>query len=410
MTTTRPDIAALPEGAVLLHIGPYKTGTTAIQSSLQKHRADLAEHGVLYPGSGVRQRRASWAAVGRSPRGMPTVGQDSWQKMLGEIHESDAHRVVVSSEDFTSAPAEAVRTIVDDLGADRVHVVMVIRPLDKLLPSSWQQRVKSARETMTLDEWLRGVLEKRGQWRSRAFWDNQSVEKLVGKYANAVPRERIILVVSDESDRTQQMRLFESLLALPEGLLTPGEETNTSLSLARTELLRRVNLLAAERGWSEEIRRALIHAGMLPDLREAPLEPGEPMIPGLPAWAADRVDRLNRGRAERVRTSGCRVVGDPEALTAPARVAAPVPLPEHVSIAVAAAGVAGVVEAVRRGEVPQSEMANATEHHAPRARLAGISSRALVREVGRRTAFPGRSPRLRSAPAGPRRGRVPEPR
>jgi hypothetical protein len=265
-----------------------------------------------------------------------------------------------------------------------VHVVMVIRPLDKLLPSSWQQRVKSARETLTLDEWVHLVLEKRGQWRSRAFWDNQSVEKLVGKYANAVPRERIILVVSDESDRTQQRRVFESLLGLPEGLLTPGEETNTSLSLARTELLRRVNLLAVERDWSEEIRRSLIHAGMLPDLRDAPLEPEEPMIPGLPGWAADRVDKLNRGRAERVRTSGCRVVGEPEALTARARVADPVPLPEQVSIAVAAAGVAGVVEAVRRGDVPPSEPANGSQPPPPRARLAGTSSRELVREVGRR--------------------------
>ena len=50
-------VEALPDGAVLLHIGPYKTGTTAIQVSLHQHRADLAAHGVLYPGTSTRQRR-----------------------------------------------------------------------------------------------------------------------------------------------------------------------------------------------------------------------------------------------------------------------------------------------------------------------------------------------------------------
>ena len=43
-------VETLPEGAVLLHIGPYKTGSTAIQQALFDQRDVLAEHGVLYPG------------------------------------------------------------------------------------------------------------------------------------------------------------------------------------------------------------------------------------------------------------------------------------------------------------------------------------------------------------------------
>ena len=42
--------AAIPERALLLHIGPHKTGTTAIQGLLAAARDDLAAHGVTYPG------------------------------------------------------------------------------------------------------------------------------------------------------------------------------------------------------------------------------------------------------------------------------------------------------------------------------------------------------------------------
>jgi hypothetical protein len=345
----------LPPGSVLLHIGPYKTGTTAIQRSLHQHRADLADHGVLYPGSSPRQRNASWAAVGRSPRGAEPVGMGAWHRMLREVEEAGAQRVVVSSEDFTSAPPDAVRSIVEDLGDDRVHVVMVIRPLDRLLPSSWQQRVKSARETLTLDEWLREVLESPGGWKGPTFWRNQGVDNLVERYAAVVPRDRITIIVSDESDRTQQMRTFESLLGLPTGLLTPGEHENTSLSLDRTELLRQVNLLADERGWSESSRRALIHGGMLDDLRSTPPQPGERLIPGLPAWAVDRVAELSHERADQVRASGCHVVGDPDWLDAPPRAADAEDLPEQVSLTLAAAAVAGVVDAVLRRDSPDRE-------------------------------------------------------
>lgn len=372
----------IPEGGVLLHIGPYKTGTTAIQRSLHQHRADLAAHGVVYPGSSPRQRRASWAAVGRSPRGAEPVAMAAWRRMLREVEEASAQRVVVSSEDFTSAPPEAVQGIVQDLGADRVHVLMVVRPLDKLLPSSWQQRVKSARETLTFEDWLHEVLEVTGTWRARAFWKNQGVGELVGKYAGVVPRDRITIIVSDESDRTQQMRTFEALLALPAGVLTRGDHQNTSLSFDRTELLRQVNVLGVERDWGEQTRRALIHGGMLADLRRAPEEQAERPIPGLPPWAVERVAELNRERAEQVRASRCRVVGDPDQLTIPPSAGDAEPPPAQVSMSLAAACIAGVVDAVGRREAKARRRRPASP--TPLRPLDAAGSRELARELGRR--------------------------
>lgn len=376
----------MPEGGLLLHIGPYKTGTTAIQQSLYKHRRDLAGHGVLYPGSGPRQRRASWAAVGRSPRGAQPVGHSAWQKVLDEIAASSAARVVVSSEDFTSAQPEAVRAIVDDLGRDRVHVLMVVRPLAPLLPSSWQQRVKSARETLTLDDWLREVIEHPDGHKGATFWRNQGARQLVERYAAEVPRERITVLVSDESDRSQQMRVFESLLALPTGLLTPGDHQNTSLSLERTELLRRVNVLADERGWSERQLRSLVHGGMLRDLRALPVDQAERRIPGLPEWALEPIAVLSRARADEVRASGCRVVGDPERLAEPPKGSEQEAPADSVSMSIAAAAVAGAVDAARRREehTPARPAPAPRTRREPGRRLDRTPAGELVRELGRR--------------------------
>ena len=55
---TVPPVA---DDAVLVHIGPYKTGTTAIQAVLAGHRTDLEQHGVSYPGEGNRHAREGWS-------------------------------------------------------------------------------------------------------------------------------------------------------------------------------------------------------------------------------------------------------------------------------------------------------------------------------------------------------------
>jgi hypothetical protein len=59
---------------------------------------------------------------------------------------------------------------------------------------------------------------------------------------------------------------------------------------------------------------------------------------------------LNRERAEQVRDSGCRIIGDPAMLERPPQPGDSEPLPEQVSLALAAAAVAGVVDAVLRRE------------------------------------------------------------
>ena len=69
----RPDLPADPgarglllkPGARLLHIGPHKTGTTAIQGAFDLARARLAAHGVVYAGAERQPLLAALAVTGQ---------------------------------------------------------------------------------------------------------------------------------------------------------------------------------------------------------------------------------------------------------------------------------------------------------------------------------------------------------
>ena len=347
--------AELPASAVLVHIGPYKTGSTSIQFSLHKHRDDLLAHGVLYPGDGEdhRQRAAGYALLRETPSGVAPPTGDEWADLVAQVR-STRLRVCISTEDLASAGRETIRSLVRDLGADRVHVLIVVRRLDKVLPSAWQERVKTWNETLSYEDWLREVLAEDPSATSagRRFWHNHSVSQLLGRWTAALPPERCILAMADEQDRGRLLRTFERLLGLPHALLTPGDNENTSLPIDRVELLRQVNVLRDERGWDDDHRRRLVYRGLIKGLREAPVRATDVPTPPLPGWAAERIALLNAERAAEVSRCGATVIGDPRTLC-PSTIGAPTDdpdVPQWVSIETAARGVEAVLEVALRME------------------------------------------------------------
>jgi uncharacterized protein YbaA (DUF1428 family) len=390
----------LPPGAVLVHIGPYKTGSTAIQTTLALHRDDMAPHGVRYPGEGHRQMRPTWALIERGAAGVGAVPMAEWDDLAAEVRAAADERVVISSEDLASAKVEQARRLAADLGPDRVHVLIVVRRLDKLFPSSWQERVKSWNETRTYDEWLREVLaEDRSGSAAGTFWRNHGIANLVAVWGKAIPPERIVLLVADESDRGRSPRTFEALLGLPAGLLTPGPRENTSLSMDKIELYRRVNQLFKDHDWSARHRRELIYRGMLHGLRQVPPTELDVPIPKLPSWAADRVGDLSRTRARQVAGHPGRVVGDPELLTevdlgSDEEFAA---VPDRVPMETAVAALEAVLTAGMRLERSRRRGRRAAPEAVvptPADPLDGVATRRLLAESVRRvTGRVGRRPR-----------------
>jgi hypothetical protein len=252
--------------------------------------------------------------------------------------------------------------------------------------------VKSWNETRTYDEWLREVLdEDRSGVAASTFWRNHGLANLVSIWGRAVPPERIVLLVADESDRGRSPRTFEALLGLPDGLLTPGPRENTSLSMDKIELYRQVNRLFKDHDWSARHRRELIYRGMLHGLPQVPTTDLDVPIPKLPAWAADRVRDLSRTRARQVSGHPGTVVGDPELLTEvdlgsdEAFAAVPDRVPMEAAVAALEAVLAAAMRLERKSKRGRRTAAEAVVAP-PTDPLDGVATRRLLSESVRRVA------------------------
>lgn len=308
----------LPEGTRLIHIGPHKTGSTAVQSALHAARGQLAEQGVYYPRGGWRRREAGWA-LGLPGRwaGTPQPPMELWDRLVREIGAVTDSRVCVSNESFARADAETAAKIARDLGGDDVHIVAVARRLDRFLPSVWQERIKS-RKTFSYEDWLELVLrDTRRTYDYRNVWDSHDLQALTQRWTSIVGPERFTLIVRDESDPGLLHRVFEELLGLSPGTLVPHPQSNRSLALSEVELVRHLNEAFYRNQWDKATYTALLNGGLLAMLknREAPA-PG-PRGPAMPEWALREARRLSNQRVEDLRALPIRVVGDLEWLRVP---------------------------------------------------------------------------------------------
>ncbi|MCF6525118.1 hypothetical protein [Streptomyces sp. JJ36] len=360
-----PDgIPPLPAGARLLHIGPHKTGTTALQGALHTSRGRLREHGVVYGGK-ARQAKDPAVAVLSGATGEKRA---PWEALCAEGAEAAAggRRLAVSSEFFADAGDEAARTAVRELGPD-VHVVVTLRPLHKILPSHWQQYVKHGL-CHSYEDWLEGMLRRPPYTEPTPdFWHRQQHDALLARWAGAAGPENVTAVVVDERDPEWLFRVFEGLLDLPQGFLEPGpRDLNTSLTLPQAELLLELNRRLDAEGWSNARRNKVVREGVVPQLvREYRAAPDEPRIT-TPGWAVDAAVEVAEETVARIPELGVRVIGDLKSLTRrPAAGPGPgVPPPTETLPAALAveAALGGILAGVTLGK------AEAPPARAPRAR------------------------------------------
>lgn len=309
MTVSHPGTSIGPRD-ILVHVGPHKTGTSAIQGSLHRARASLLEQGVTVPGTKQDQDHAARAVTKfASTTGMADTEEHRWTDLVELVGRSPG-RTVISSEYFDVAIGEVVQRIADDLGPERLHIVVTSTPLTSLLPSNWQQRVRG-RAKASFDEWLTNSFADHDAGKETIFWRRQRIDSQVTRWAEVLGTDHVHLVITDKHVPRQIFDSFEQLLAVaPNTLVASSKNNNRSLSWPEAEFMRRMNEIADGLGWSGPTHARFIRMGAGGGIMGSRTPaPDEPRIT-LPAWARERALEVSRLMVENIQASGVEVMGD----------------------------------------------------------------------------------------------------
>lgn len=309
---------ALPPRSRLLHVGLMKTGTTALQMAASHRRDELLQHGVRYPGTHYNHRREAQALLRRTPSAQRDQ-RDYWDRLMTEVNADETCRILISNELIATGDETVARQLAEDLGP-LTHVVFTVRSFSAVLPSLWQQYVKSGSQ-QDFEEFLTPRLaDDVDPPRDMAKHDQAAI---VARWTEVFGPENVTVVVVDKSEPRRVPSSFEALLGLPSGMLYEpelrGESLNRSLSAHEASLLLTVNRLLAPKGLPKgEVDRLLLKGATARMLDECPApDPDSQLV--LPPWAVGPAVARSRQYAEAIAGAGVRVVGDLEELSRPPR-------------------------------------------------------------------------------------------
>ena len=312
---------ALPANSIMLHIGAHKTGTTSLQAALFAASKDLEEQGVInLVAEGDETANPAARAVQRLPSsgsaGAP-VDYSVWTTLVGQAKAHPQHLVSISAEAFAVSEPLVIKTIVNDLGIDRLQVVITLRPLGKILPSQWQQDLHGAWVNQKFEEWLRETLRDVRPMKQMGplqvphqFWIRHRHDALLQRWIDAVGSDRITLVVGDDQRKSSLLENFEDLLSLRGGTLSSvAVARNQSMTLPEMQIMQRYGeLLESSELGKRIVARSRYHKA-LRILRKIRSENTSDARLVIPEWSFERVSELQREMVEHMQASGVAVIG-----------------------------------------------------------------------------------------------------
>ena len=313
---TAPAQVLLPEGTRLVHIGPHKTGTSALQGAFHLARGAASKQGVHYAGPNRQPLHAARQVAALTDSTAGARGElRQWARLVREIRSAAEPRILVSSEWFADAKEPGIRRIAHDLGPDQTHIVVTLRPLVRILASQWQQHAQAGHPA-GFEPWLRTVFTEPESTMGRVFWHRHRHDRLVERWAGVVGLDRITVVVADDHDRDFLLRAFEGLTGLRTGTLSAlDDHQNRSLTVAEIELVRRLHGALARAGIDPATRLKLMLFGAALRLRLRVPGPLEPRIEA-PAWAVEDSTAIAQEIVRNLGQCGVRVIGNLSSLAA----------------------------------------------------------------------------------------------
>jgi hypothetical protein len=304
---------------LIIHPGFHKSGTTALQESFALNRVLLRELGILYPHIGTKaHHRVAWALTQRpwgwNKRGGERTPEKYWSQMASRINSAKEETVILSSEFFSEIDGEKIRKIRSDIKERDIQILFTLRPLAKLLPSSYQQYLKYG-ITVEYEDWLHAILDKPGESKvSPTFWKRHSHGKVVARWVDIFGKSNVTLLIVNESQPTFLFDEVNEFLGLPRNTINAAPSgSNRSLTMEEISLLLEINRqFPKERVWDEY--EVFIRAGYIRELTDhVPPAPDKARLL-TPQWAVDKANELGREIQEELSGLGVKMIGDVSSL------------------------------------------------------------------------------------------------
>lgn len=247
-----------------LHIGHYKTGTTALQVFLARNPGFLAKHGVEYSSLFLHHAKHSClafslcreAGVTQLMHGYrdPTPAAELWDALFAHVRASAQETVVVSSEElirlgeFPAACAQ-LQQIAARAPDIEVTVVAYLRSPASHLRSWYNQLVKMGIPVADFTTALRGGIER----------IHLDYDLALAPWVAAFGAENLVLRDYDAARRGGDTGIYQDFLGVlglpfPDGLSLPEGDPNPRIDDRALELVRMMQNQGLARSTIEAVR------------------------------------------------------------------------------------------------------------------------------------------------------------
>ncbi len=286
---------SVTELTVVLHIGAMKTGTSYLQSVMNRNADVLADRGVLWSGDVRSYQRLAVLDLVNSAPAAPQPG-GAWTEMTERLLRHPGPTAVVSMEFLSFASDAAVQNAIASLKPARVRVVLGVRDLGRAIPAQWQESTRN-RHTWTYGSYLTGLMHYPANETKSGhhFWLRQDWPRILRTWRQYVA-EGDLTVMTVPPRGTPAEELW-SRFCQAAGIDSTGVDLqgtpNDSLGAASAELMRRLSIEANQRGLSRaeyEPLGTLLGKGVLAHRRGS--EPGLVVPEQHRAWVDQRSARL----------------------------------------------------------------------------------------------------------------------
>ena len=305
----------LPKGARLVHIGPHKTGSTALQSALHQARTELDEQGVRYASVGRHDARPIRWVTNRMVAGVNVEAQPpKWERVRRRLTPPAGGRAVFSSEFFSDATDQQIERIARDMDVDNTWIAVTLRPLAKILPSQYQQYLQRG-SSFTYATWLKSKFgDNPSPKLAPQFWVRHRHDELVARWAAHFGSDKMIVIALDSADHGFLPRTFEQLLGLTSGTLEskPAIE-NRSLTTVEAEVLRQFNTRYRADGQGPAWYAKLMGSASAVLKERTPSRLESKLI--TPDWAVESANAIAAEMMTNIARSGVTVYGDLDAMS-----------------------------------------------------------------------------------------------